>query len=62
VEKFISTDGYIPMLTELQTALCTVTVSMEAPRSEQTGFHILKTVRFSGALSMYLPDQNALDS
>jgi hypothetical protein len=29
VEKFINTDRYIPMSTELQTALCMMTVSME---------------------------------
>jgi hypothetical protein len=38
VEKFINTDGYIPMSTKLQTALWTMTVSTEAPRSGQAGF------------------------
>jgi len=38
VEKFINTDRYIPMSTKLQTALCTMAVSMEAPRSGQAGF------------------------
>jgi len=38
VEKFINTDRYIPMSTKLQTALCTMTISMEAPRREQIGF------------------------
>jgi hypothetical protein len=37
------------MSTKLQTALCTMTVNMEAPRSGQAGFQISKTVRFSGA-------------
>jgi len=45
VEKFIIMDGYIPMSTELQIALCTMTVSMEAPHSGQAGFQISKTVR-----------------
>jgi hypothetical protein len=38
MEKFINTDRYIPMATKLQTALCTMTVSMEAPRSGEAGF------------------------
>jgi hypothetical protein len=38
VEKFINTDRYSPMSTELQTALHTMTASMEAPRSGQAGF------------------------
>jgi len=38
VEKCINTDRYIPISAKLQTALCTMTVSMEAPRSGQAGF------------------------
>jgi len=38
VEKFINTDRYIPMSTKLQTALCTMTVSMEGPFSWKAGF------------------------
>jgi hypothetical protein len=38
VEKFINTDRYIPMLTKLQTAVCTMTVSMEAPRRGKADF------------------------
>jgi len=38
VEKFINTDRYIPISTKLQTALCMMTVSMEAPHSGQAGF------------------------
>jgi hypothetical protein len=37
VEKFINTDRYIPMSTKLQTALCTMTVSMETPRRGRVG-------------------------
>jgi len=38
VEKFIKTDRYIPMSTNFQTALCTMTVSMEVQRSGQAVF------------------------
>jgi len=38
VEKFINTVRYIPTSTKLQTALCMMTVSMEALRSGQAGF------------------------
>jgi len=38
VEKFINTDRYIPISTKLQTALCTMIVSMEVPHSGQAGF------------------------
>jgi len=35
VEKFIDTDRYSPVPIKLQTAPCTLTVSMEAPHSGQ---------------------------
>jgi hypothetical protein len=38
MEKYVNTDRHIPILTKLQTALCTMTVSMEAPHSGQVGF------------------------
>jgi len=38
VEKIINTGRYIPISTKLQTALCTMTVSMEALHSGQAGF------------------------
>jgi len=38
LEKFINTDRYIPISTELQTSLCMMTVSMEVPCSGQAGF------------------------
>jgi len=38
VERFINTDRYIPVSTKLQTALCTMTVGVEAPRSGRAGF------------------------
>jgi len=38
VEKFISTDDTFPRLWRIQTALCTMTISMEAPRSGQAAF------------------------
>jgi len=38
VGKIINTDRYILMSTKFQTALCMMTVSMEAPRSVQAGF------------------------
>jgi len=34
------------MSIKLQTALCMMTVNMEAPRSGQAGFYISKTVRY----------------
>jgi hypothetical protein len=39
VKKFISTDKYVSMSTKLQIALCTMIVSMEAPRNGQAGFY-----------------------
>jgi hypothetical protein len=48
VEKIINTDRYIPMPTKLQTALCTMTVSMEAPHSGQAGFKFQKPSCVSG--------------
>jgi len=47
VEKFINTDRYIPISTKLQTALCTMTVSMEAPRSGKVGFRNFKNRQIS---------------
>jgi hypothetical protein len=38
VEKIINTDRYIHMSTKLQTALYTMTVSMEVPHRGQAGF------------------------
>jgi len=38
VGKFINIDRYIPILTKLRTALCTMTISMEAPLSGQADF------------------------
>jgi len=38
VEKFINTERHVPMSTKLQTTLCMMSASMEAPRSGQAGF------------------------
>jgi len=46
VEKFIKTDRYIPMSTNFQTALCTMTVSMEVLRTGQAGFKFQKLSGF----------------
>jgi hypothetical protein len=43
--KFINSTDQPSTSTKLQTALCTTTVSMEAPRSGQTGFYISNTVK-----------------
>jgi len=38
VEELINTDRYIPISTKVQTALCMMTVSMEAPSKRKAGF------------------------
>jgi len=38
VKKCINTDSYIPISSKLRTELCTMTVSMEAPRNGEAGF------------------------